>query len=119
VKLGNKQLVEKLTRSAIYRDYVRAFSTATGMLLALRAVERWQPALRGAPNENPFCEVMARSTGVCAACLEVQRKLTEKTGDRSRTVTCFAGLSDSAVKSTSQGGEIGRRARLRIWWRNP
>lgn len=97
MKLGNKQLVEKLTRSAIYRDYVRAFSAATGMPLALRAVEHWQPALRGAPNENPFCELMARSNRVCAACLEVQRKLTEKTGDRSRTVTCFAGLSDSAV----------------------
>jgi len=97
VKLGNRQLVEKLTRSAIYRDYVRAFSAATGMPLALRAVEHWQPALRGAPNENPFCELMARSNRVCAACLEVQRKLTEKTGDRSRTVTCFAGLSDSAV----------------------
>jgi len=97
VKLGNRQLVEKLTRSAIYRDYVHAFSAATGMPLALRAVEHWQPALRGAPNENPFCELMARSNRVCAACLEVQRKLTEKTGDRSRTVTCFAGLSDSAV----------------------
>ena len=97
MKLGNKQFVEKLTRSAIYRDYVRAFSTVTGMPLALRPIERWQPALRGAPNENPFCELMARSNRVCAACLEVQRKLTEKTGDRSRTVTCFAGLSDSAV----------------------
>jgi len=97
VKLGNRQLVEKLTRSAIYRDYVRAFSAATGMPLALRAVEHWQPALRGAPNENPFCELMARSNRICAACLEVQRKLTEKVGERSRTVTCFAGLSDSAV----------------------
>jgi hypothetical protein len=47
VKLGNRQLVEKLTRSAIYRDYVRAISAATGMPLALRAVEHWQPALRG------------------------------------------------------------------------
>jgi AraC-like DNA-binding protein/ligand-binding sensor protein len=97
VKLGNRQLVEKLTRSAIYRDYVRAFSTATGMPLALRSVEHWQPALRGARNENPFCELMARSSRVCAACLEVQRKLTQKIGDRSRTVTCFAGLSDSAT----------------------
>jgi AraC-like DNA-binding protein/ligand-binding sensor protein len=97
VKLGNKQLVEKLTRSAIYRDYARAFSEATGMPLAFRPIEHWQPALRGAPNENPFCALMARSNRVCAACLEVQRKLTEKVGDRSRTVTCFAGLSDSAV----------------------
>jgi AraC-like DNA-binding protein len=97
VKLGNKQLVEKLTRSAIFRDYARAFSATTGMALAMRPVEHWQPALRGAPNENPFCELMARSNRVCAACLEVQRKLTHKIGDRSRTVTCFAGLSDSAV----------------------
>jgi AraC-like DNA-binding protein/ligand-binding sensor protein len=97
VKLGNKQLVEKLTRSAIYRDYARAFSDTTGMPIALRPVEHWQPAMRGAANENPFCELMARSNRICAACLEVQRKLTEKIGDRSRTVTCFAGLSDSAV----------------------
>jgi AraC-like DNA-binding protein/ligand-binding sensor protein len=97
VKLGNNQLVEKLTRSAIYRDYVRAFSTATGMPLALRPVESWQLAMHGARNENPFCELMARSNRVCAACLEVQHKLTQKIGDRSRTVTCFAGLSDSAV----------------------
>jgi AraC-like DNA-binding protein/ligand-binding sensor protein len=97
VKLGNRQLVEKLTRSAIYRDYVRAFSAVTGLPIALRGIEHWQPALRGAANENPFCALMARSNRVCAACLEVQRKLTQKVGDRSRTVTCFAGLSDSAV----------------------
>ena len=98
MKLGNKQLVEKLTRSAICRDYMRAFSTATGLPVALRPVESWQLALNdGAANKNPFCELMARSNRVCAACLEVQRKLTEKAGDRSRTVTCFAGLSDSAV----------------------
>jgi AraC-like DNA-binding protein/ligand-binding sensor protein len=97
VTLGNQQLVEKLTRSAIYRDYVRAFSTATGMPLALRPAESWQLAMHNARNENPFCELMARSNRVCAACLEVQQKLTQKIGDRSRTVTCFAGLSDSAV----------------------
>lgn len=97
MKLGNKQLVEKLTRSAIYRDYARAFSATTGMPLALRPVEHWQLGMRGSPNENPFCALMARSNRVCAACLEVQRKLTERAGDRARTVTCFAGLSDSAV----------------------
>jgi AraC-like DNA-binding protein/ligand-binding sensor protein len=97
VKLGNKQLVEKLTRSAIYRDYARAFSMTTGLAVALRPVEHWGLALHGTPNENPFCALMARSNRVCAACLEVQRKLTQKVGDRSRTVTCFAGLSDSAV----------------------
>jgi AraC-like DNA-binding protein/ligand-binding sensor protein len=97
VKLGNKQLVEKLTRSAIYRDYARAFSSVTGLAVALRPIEHWGLALHGTANENPFCALMARSNRVCAACLDVQRKLTQKAGDRSRTVTCFAGLSDSAV----------------------
>ena len=98
MKLGNKQLVEKLTRSAICRDYIRAFSTATGLPVALRPVESWQlPTNEATANQNPFCALMARSNRVCSACLEVQRKLTEKAGDRSRTVTCFAGLSDSAV----------------------
>lgn len=97
MKLGNKQLVEKLTRSAIYRDYARAFSETTGLPLALRPLEQWQPPLRGVENENPFCALMARSNRVCAACLEVQRKLTAQASDRARTVTCFAGLSDSAV----------------------
>lgn len=97
MKLGNKQLVEKLTRSAIYRDYARAFSTATGLAVALQPVEHWGLPLHDAANANPFCALMARSNRVCAACLEVQRKLTQKVGDRSRTVTCFAGLSDSAV----------------------
>jgi AraC-like DNA-binding protein/ligand-binding sensor protein len=97
VKLGNRQLVEKLTRSAIYRDYARAFSAATGLPIGLRGIEHWQLPLHGAANENPFCALMARSNRVCAACLEVQRKLTAKVGDRAHTVTCFAGLSDSAV----------------------
>ena len=97
MKLGNKQFVEKLTRSAIYRDYARAFTAATGMPLALRPAEHWQPSLHGQENENPFCALMARSSRVCAACLKVQRKLTERAGNRARTVTCFAGLSESAV----------------------
>jgi AraC-like DNA-binding protein/ligand-binding sensor protein len=95
--LHDKQLVEKLTRSAIYRDYARAFSATTGLPVALRGIEQWNLPMRGAANENPFCELMARSNRVCAACLEVQRRLTEQIGDHSRTVTCFAGLSDSAV----------------------
>ena len=107
MKLGNKQLVEKLTRSAIFRDYARAFSATTGLALAMRPIEHWQPALRGVSNENPFCELMARSNRVCVACLEVQRKLTEKAGYRSRTVTCFAGLSDSAVPIRVGGQLIG------------
>jgi AraC-like DNA-binding protein/ligand-binding sensor protein len=94
---GDKQLIGQLSRSALYRDYERAFSAATGLPLALRPVEHWQIALHGKENENPFCALMARTNGSCAACLEVQDKITRDPTDQPKTAVCFAGLTDAAV----------------------
>ena len=94
---SDKQLIEQLSRSALYRDYERAFGATTGMPLALRPVEQWNVALHGKENENPFCALMARTNGSCAACLEVQDKLTRDPTEQPRTATCFAGLHDAAV----------------------
>ncbi len=92
-----KSLLEKLSRSKIYRDYERAFSAATGLPLTLRPVENWQPPQRGKANENPFCVLMSRQSRTCAACLEVQQQLSDTAKDSPKTVTCFAGVCDSAV----------------------
>ena len=94
---SDKQLIQQLSRTSLYRDYERAFSAATGMPLALRGVDHWQMALHGKENENPFCSLMAQSNGSCAACLEVQQKIGEGATDQPKTITCFAGLSDAAV----------------------
>ena len=51
---GDKQLIQQLSHTSLYKDYERAFSAATGMPLALRGVEHWQMALHGKQNENPF-----------------------------------------------------------------
>jgi YesN/AraC family two-component response regulator len=40
---------------------------------------------------------MAQSNRTCAACLEVQQQAVEAAKDRPVTVTCFAGLCDTAV----------------------
>jgi AraC-like DNA-binding protein/ligand-binding sensor protein len=93
----NKKFVEQLSRSQIYQDYERAFSRATGLPLTLRPVEIWQPAHRGKKTENPFCTLMASHSRTCAACLEVQEKLSQNTTQDAKTVTCFAGMCDSAV----------------------
>lgn len=90
-------MIERLSRSALYKDYERAFSAATGLSLALRPVETWQVALHGKENENPFCALMAQTNRCCAACLEVQDKLTSGSPDQARTAVCFAGLTDAAV----------------------
>ncbi|CAN5655077.1 hypothetical protein BH20VER1_BH20VER1_11870 [soil metagenome] len=94
---GDKQLIQQLSRTALYQGYERAFSAATGMPLALRGVEHWQMALHGKEHENPFCALMAQTSGSCAACLEVQQKIGEGATDQPKTITCFAGLSDAAV----------------------
>ena len=90
-------IVERIARSEIYQDYERAFSEATQLPLALRPVEVWRFALEGKRYENPFCAMLAKCNRTCAACLETQKKMDDVPGTGARTVTCFAGLCDSAV----------------------
>ena len=40
--MPNKQLVEMLLRSRLFRDYENVFTKATGLPLALRPLEFWQ-----------------------------------------------------------------------------
>jgi AraC-like DNA-binding protein/ligand-binding sensor protein len=93
----NKQFVEQISQSRIFQDYERAFSEATGLPLSLRPLEAWQVPHRGKKHQNPFCSLMAQHSRTCAACLEVQEKLTEDKGQAEKTTTCFAGLQDTAV----------------------
>lgn len=92
-----KVLVEKLTRSKIFRDYEQAFRGATGLPFTLTPPETWGLPLHGDTNENPFCSLMAESSKSCAACLEMQEKLSQKVNGEPVTVKCFAGLCDTAV----------------------
>jgi AraC-like DNA-binding protein/ligand-binding sensor protein len=94
---ANKQLIEQLTRSQIYQDYERAFSQSTGLPLKLRTAEVWQLVNQASKYENPFCTLMAGQSRSCAACLEVQQKIVESPKPGAKTVTCFAGMCDTAV----------------------
>ncbi|MBN8248513.1 MAG: helix-turn-helix domain-containing protein [Verrucomicrobia bacterium] len=93
----HRQLLEELSRSRIFEDYQKAFSEATGLPLALRPVEAWHPVQKGNPRENPFCALMAKTSRTCAACLQVQDQLTGTEAPEPRNVTCFAGLTDTAI----------------------
>jgi AraC-like DNA-binding protein len=92
-----KHLVEALTGSKIYQDYERAFSEATGLPVALRSVDSWQLPHHGKRFENPFCAMLGQKSRACAACLQVQQKLSETATHEPRTVTCPAGLCDVAI----------------------
>ena len=95
MKNPEERLVQQLTRSKIYQDYERAFSEATQMPLSLRPVDIWNTAHRGKKFENPFCALISQSGRACAACLDIQHQVASEEG--AKTVTCFAGLTDSAV----------------------
>lgn len=95
--LANKQIIEQLSRSKIYQDYEQAFNRATGLPLQLRNIEALYLVNHATKYENPFCEILSKHNRSCAACLEVQQKIAESPGSASKTVTCFAGLCDTAV----------------------
>jgi AraC-like DNA-binding protein len=92
-----KILIEALAGSKIYQDYERAFSEVTGLSVALRSVESWQLPHHGKRFENAFCAMLANKSRACAACLQVQQQLSETATLEPKTVTCPAGLCDTAV----------------------
>ncbi|MBU6401054.1 MAG: AraC family transcriptional regulator [Verrucomicrobia bacterium] len=94
---GDRNLIDALTGSKFYQDYERAFSETTGLVMALRPVESWQLPHHGKRHENAFCALMARKSRSCAACLQVQQRLTAAAARDPQTVTCPVGLCDTAV----------------------
>ncbi len=101
----SRALVDQLTRTETYRDYARAFQEAVGLPLSLRPVDALDRPHHDSPYENPFCALLSESNRSCAACLQLQREVEETAGQKPGTLTCFAGLSDSAVP-VRVGGDV-------------
>lgn len=84
-----------MSESQIFRDYEEAFGAVSGLPLSLEAGGvREGGHLTGG---NPFCELMARHLPTCGACLELQEKLKAEAAAEPKTLTCFAGLCETAV----------------------
>jgi AraC-like DNA-binding protein len=94
---ADRGLIESLSNSKIFHDYERAFTEATGLPVALRAVESWQLPHHGQRNESPFCAIVLETSRACASCLQVQEKLAASAAQEPHTVSCPAGLCDTAV----------------------
>src|SRR5476649_289761 len=105
--LKNTEIIHQLAGSKMFREYEKAFNDATHLPLALRPNEVWNQALRGKKHENPFCSLMAQSNRSCAGCLQVQEELTTSDPGHSVTVTCFAGLCDTAIPVSAGDKIIG------------
>ena len=114
----DRSLIEALSNSKVFQDYERAFTEATGLPVALRAVESWQLPHHGHRNESPFCAMVLETSRACASCLQVQEKLAAGATEDAHTVSCPAGLCDTAVPvrlgdrliGFLQTGQVFRRA---------
>jgi AraC-like DNA-binding protein/ligand-binding sensor protein len=95
--ITNKQLVEMLIRSRLFRDYENVFTRATGLPLALRPLEYWQLEHHQKTNENRFCALLAEKPATLAVCLQSHAEIIDHTGDVPCTETCPFGLTETAV----------------------
>ncbi len=92
-----RAIVETLKRSRIYQEYETAFSETTGLPVSFRAVESWQLPHHGKKHENRFCSLLAGTSRACAACLQVQDKLSQTALTEAQSIGCPAGLVDIAI----------------------
>ena len=106
---GHRQLLETLANSPVFREFQSAYTQATRLPLVLRPVEAWQLPFRGVERENRFCALMAKTGRTCAMCLQTHQKLAQRArGDGGgATLTCWCGLTSSAVPVEVGGQVIG------------
>jgi AraC-like DNA-binding protein len=94
---ANKQLIDMLLRSRLFREYESVFTKATGLPLTLRPLEYWQLAHHGKKQENPFCALLAEQPATLAVCLQAHEHMIQHTGALPHSVTCPFGLTETAV----------------------
>ncbi|MGZ8993617.1 MAG: helix-turn-helix domain-containing protein [Burkholderiaceae bacterium] len=93
----NKELIDTLRRSKLFRSYERVFSEATGLPLTLRPMQYWQLEHHGKTHENAFCALLAERPKTLRVCLQAHEEMVRCVGDRPLTIVCPYGLTESAV----------------------
>src|SRR5437660_8313117 len=94
---SDQEVMRHLSRSQIFKDYERAFSEAMGLPLNIRGHASWSPAHHGKEDGDSLASILARFNKARAACLRAQTDASREPDSTTRTVTWFAGLSESAV----------------------
>src|SRR5260370_24704020 len=94
---SDQEVMRHLSRSQIFKDYERAFSEAMGLPLNIRGHDSWSPVHHGKEDRDSLASILARFNKARAACLMAQTDASREPDSTTRTVTWFAGLSESAV----------------------
>ena len=116
----DQEVMRHLSRSQIFKDYERAFSDATGLPLNIRAHNSWSPAHHGKKmDQDSFASILAHFNKARAACLKAQTDASQEPGSTVRTITWFAGFSESAVPVYAGGHILGFLETGEVMLRNP
>lgn len=102
-RTDNRVIIQKLVESELYLSFRDSFGGLTGLPIALRPKEYWQPPLHGEKRENAICSAIARNPEACSCCLEAQSKLMESAQDQGQVVVCPLGMVDIAVPVILRG----------------
>jgi AraC-like DNA-binding protein len=97
VRRATTGMAAALEESVEFREFQRAFEQMSQLPLRLVSPDVLGLAHRGSSHENGFCALMAANNRTCSNCLECQRVLRERAQATAVSVTCPAGLIESAV----------------------
>lgn len=99
-------LHQRLLNSDLFQVYQKAFESATGLPLLLKAADQ---SVDEAPNHtfrNPFCRELNSGTKPCQRCLNADQCLTAKSEEQAHTTSCFAGLKETAIPVRASGRTV-------------
>jgi AraC-like DNA-binding protein/ligand-binding sensor protein len=115
----SKDVVVRLQQSELFRDYQKAFQTATGLPLVLRAAGSFQPPLHDSRKIASFCALMGGTSKTCAACLQLQARVEAESVAAPSTLQCFAGLNESVVPVRLGGQVVAYLQTGQVFFRPP
>ena len=105
---SNKQLIDTLRRSKLFRRYEQVFSEATGLPLTLRPVDYWQLEHDGKKHENRFCAMLAERPATLAVCLQAHQDIIDHTG----LISAYRHLSLRFNRNSSSSETRGQDHRI-------
>ena len=87
---SNKQLIDTLRRSKLFRGSEQLFSEATGLPLALRPVDYWQLDITGKARE-PILRVTCRTPSYARFCLQAHGEMIDPPVDARTALLVLSG----------------------------
>ena len=119
--MSTSTVYNALARSSVAREYEGVFPVATG--LSVELVPTGEPAqlFSRSHRENPFCSLMAQSTGSCIACQQAHAQLQLQIADNlaPQVICCFAGLVEFAVPVVISGQHVATMLGGQVFQRKP